>query len=546
MPCLDNLLNLPASALADLTSCPEFKPILRETQFDPKIKPVLVREPDPDGFGLGPRSTESSDDDKKDEFRGSGGGGGAIGKSPELESDPEKEFGSLVQPKLRSEANDEDVDGIVRALNPCRVVGPTTAKLVQEWSKRKIEEGIPEFKCSLPFLVGAPKSVQCGVCQNVVYPEEKIFCSVRGCPGVFHLTCAKKSFSFSSSKQLKCPQHACFLCKQKNHLWRCIRCPIACHEKCAPFPENVIHFPDRPGEAICWKHHTDWRMEKHQLMLLLTFQDIFALLPLPYNEEEFKIDINWKDQTETKLEPHPYIPIKRNVYLVKRKRNNVDADFGCTSCSSTQCSDGCVCRVQCISCSKACRCSKTCTNRPFQKVKKIQIVKTEHCGWGVVAGESISKGDFIVEYVGEVINDAMCERRLWDMKDQDAKNFYMCEINKDFVIDATFKGNASRFLNHSCAPNCKLEKWQVEGEIRVGVFASKSIAVGEALTYDYRFVQFGPKVECHCGAPNCHGYLGTKRKIVFCPRTKRKTELVSSWGPKRQRTSKKMVGIVIN
>ncbi|KAK6156665.1 hypothetical protein DH2020_010913 [Rehmannia glutinosa] len=498
MPCLDNLLNLPASALADLTSCPEFKPILRETQFDPKIKPVLVRHPDPDGFGLGPQSTESSDDDKKDEFRGNGGGGGAIGKSPELESDPEKEFGSLVQPKLRSEACDEDGDGIVRALNPCRVVGPTTAKLVQEWSKRKIEEGIPEFKCSLPFLVGAPKSVQCGVCQNVVYPEEKIFCSVRGC---------RESF------------------------FKII---------------NVIHFPDRPGEAICWKHHTDWRMEKVYLFFvhqhfprsLLTaevlctilqvtgypvscigcalsafnlcstnistnpigsqgappastlvaagirvallgreryreipannLEDIFALLPLPYNEEEFKIDINWKDQTETKLEPHPYIPIKRillNALMV------VYAGF---SASAAQ---------------KLVVAPKPAQIDPFRNNTVYGAYQTEHCGWGVVAGESISKGDFIVEYVGEVINDAMCERRLWDMKDQDAKNFYMCEINKDFVIDATFKGNASRFLNHSCAPNCKLEKWQVEGEIRVGVFASRSIEVGEALTYDYRYLE---------------------------------------------------------
>lgn len=58
-----------------------------------------------------------------------------------------------------------------------------------------------------------------------------------------------------------------------------------------------------------------------------------------------------------------------------------------------------------------------------------------------------------------VIDDILCEERLWDMKDQDATNFYMCEINKNFVIDATQKGNASRFLNHSCAPNCKLEKW---------------------------------------------------------------------------------------
>lgn len=58
-----------------------------------------------------------------------------------------------------------------------------------------------------------------------------------------------------------------------------------------------------------------------------------------------------------------------------------------------------------------------------------------------------------------VISDAQCEQRLWDMKHKGMKDFYMCEIQKDFTIDATFKGNASRFLNHSCNPNCVLEKW---------------------------------------------------------------------------------------
>ncbi|KAK8543270.1 hypothetical protein V6N12_015830 [Hibiscus sabdariffa] len=344
--------------------------------------------------------------------------------------------------------------------------------------------------------------------------------------------------------------------------WRCVCCTMASHDKCSPWSDAVIHLKDKPGRAICWRHPTNWRLDKKVnfffpssdmsyfwLLVLsppygwltgLTYllneqhavpateiEEIFCQLPLPYMDEEFKLDMAWRDLLENKFEPPPYVHIKRNVYLVKKKRGDVVDDIGCTSCSST-CSEDCVCRVQCISCSKACRCPESCTNKPFSKEKKIRIVKTELCGWGVEASEPIKKGDFVIEYIGEVIDDAQCEKRLWDMKYKGVKNFYMCEIRKDFTIDATFKGNTSRFLNHSCDPNCVLEKWQVEGDTRIGVFAARSIEVGEPLTYDYRFVQFGPEVNCHCGASNCQGYLGTKRKIV---------KLDLCWGSKRRRTS---------
>ncbi|KAH1246906.1 Histone-lysine N-methyltransferase ASHR3 [Glycine max] len=254
--------------------------------------------------------------------------------------------------------------------------------------------------------------------------------------------------------------------------------------------------------------------------------EVFCRLPLPFISEEFKIDFTWKDMDNKMEQPSPYVHIRR----IKKKRSDADDGAGCTSCSSTStCSDDCVCRVQCISCSKACRCSENCNNRPFRKEKKIKIVKTELCGWGVEAAETIDKGGFIIEYIGEVIDDALCEKRLWDMKYRGVQNFYMCEIRKDFTIDATFKGNTSRFLNHSCDPNCVLEKWQVDGETRVGVFAACSIEAGEPLTYDYRFVQFGPEVKCHCGAANCQGFLGTKKKIG---------KLDLYWGSKRKRTSK--------
>ncbi|CAJ2637434.1 unnamed protein product [Trifolium pratense] len=387
---------------------------------------------------------------------------------------------------------------------------------------------------SLPFLVGAPKMVECLLCHHSVSPEEELLCSVHGCGSRYHKECAKEAGGVLHLKKFKCPQHACFICKQKLHL-RCVRCPAAFHIKCAPWPEAVIPLKDHPGKAICWRHPSDWRLDKKEKpdtpkqpdTPLTDISEIFCRLPLPFINEEFKIDFTWKDM-DNKIEPPPYTHIRRNIYLVKKKRSDADDDAGCTNCSSG-CSDDCVCRVQCISCSKACRCSENCKNRPFRKEKKISVVKTLFCGWGVEASETIGKGEFIIEYVGEVIDDAECEQRLWDMKYKGVENFYMCEIRKDFTIDATFKGNSSRFLNHSCAPNCVLEKWQVDGETRVGVFAARSIEVGEPLTYDYRFVQFGPEVKCRCGAQKCQGFLGSKKKIS-------KVVKLCCWGAKRKRT----------
>ncbi|XP_024960491.1 histone-lysine N-methyltransferase ASHR3 isoform X1 [Cynara cardunculus var. scolymus] len=409
------------------------------------------------------------------------------------------------------------------------VESKSTDDYLGDWVAKNVELGIPESKLFLPFLVGAPKLAECLVCESVIYPGEEVACVVRDCKGSYHLTCARDWLGLSpSSKSFKCPQHACFLCKKKIHLWRCSRCHLASHDKCAAYPEYVLRSNDLPSQTVCWRHATDWPPLKPAVPTN-NIEELFGRIPLPYMVEEFKIDPMLKDTMENKLEPPPYVHIRRNIYLVKKKRYDTNRSIGCTDCSSSTCSEDCVCRLQCISCSKACRCSEICTNKPFRKDKKIKIVLTDSCGWGVEAAEAIKKGEFIIEYVGEVISDALCEQRLWDMKHQGIKNFYMCEIRKDFTIDATFKGNASRFLNHSCGPNCNLEKWDVDGETRVGVFAARSIKAGEPLTYDYRFVQFGAEVKCHCGASSCQGYLGTKKKMA-------KLELLD-WGAKRRRTT---------
>ncbi|XP_019152077.1 PREDICTED: histone-lysine N-methyltransferase ASHH3-like isoform X1 [Ipomoea nil] len=218
-----------------------------------------------------------------------------------------------------------------------------------------------------------------------------------------------------------------------------------------------------------------------------------------------------------KWQPVPYTFIKRNIYLTKRIKRRLEDDGIFCSCnseagSSNVCGRDCLCSMLMSSCSSGCKCGGSCLNKPFHQrpAKKMKIVKTDKCGSGIVADEDIKQGEFVIEYVGEVIDDKTCEERLWKMKHLGETNFYLCEINRDTVIDATYKGNKSRYINHSCCPNTEMQKWMIDGETRIGIFATCDIKKGEHLTYDYQFVQFGADQDCHCGAVGCRQKLGVK------------------------------------
>ncbi|CAH8342128.1 unnamed protein product [Eruca vesicaria subsp. sativa] len=209
--------------------------------------------------------------------------------------------------------------------------------------------------------------------------------------------------------------------------------------------------------------------------------------------------------------------IKRNIYLKKEFKKTVQDHGIFCSCSSspgssTLCGEDCGCWILYSSCSSICACKCECTNKPFQQrhIKKMKLVQTEKCGYGVVADEDINSGEFIIEYVGEVIDDEICEQRLWKLKHKGETNFYLCQIDMNLVVDATYKGNKSRFFNHSCNPNTEMQKWIIDEETRLGIFATRDINKGEHLTYDYQFVPFGPDQDCHCGAVCCKKKLGAK------------------------------------
>ena len=90
------------------------------------------------------------------------------------------------------------------------------------------------------------------------------------------------------------------------------------------------------------------------------------------------------------------------------------------------------------------------------------------------------------------------------------------DFDQSMILDAT-RGSIARFVNHSCAPNCRMIKWTVAGKPRVALFAGDNgIMTGEELTYDYNFNPYSVKnvQECRCGAEGCRGVLGPKPKEI--------------------------------
>ena len=141
-------------------------------------------------------------------------------------------------------------------------------------------------------------------------------------------------------------------------------------------------------------------------------------------------------------------------------------------------------------------------------------------GKGAFALKDIRKGTRLVEYVGENITPAESDRRYNDTKVKDHHTFLFSVDNRK-VIDATYGGNESRFINHSCDPNCNA----VIEKRRVYIEANRTIRKGEELAYDYNYERT-PKTtkadeklyKCLCGSPNCRGTIVSAK--VTLPRKK--------------------------
>ena len=137
--------------------------------------------------------------------------------------------------------------------------------------------------------------------------------------------------------------------------------------------------------------------------------------------------------------------------------------------------------------------------------RRIQVRRSGVHGKGVFALVPIAKGTRLIEYKGEIISWPEALRRHPHDPSDPNHTFYF-HIDDKHVIDAAVGGNAARWINHACQPNCKAE----EEEGRVFIDARRHIAAGEELFYDYGLIiddrytaSLKKQYECRCGSPRC-------------------------------------------
>ncbi|KAG1705860.1 hypothetical protein DVH05_002424 [Phytophthora capsici] len=386
-------------------------------------------------------------------------------------------------------------------------------------------------------------------------------CSVASCGKFFHQACvdankmsrragskAKPGSStvedlLESDASFRCPRHICFVCegkKKSSDLMCCLKCPEAYHPQCVPPSARY-----NTVGLLCWRHPEEELPKIPSFYLsdrTIDTVTVDSSLHLPWmflpkcdpdakNPSDCHHFRLWKSIIEdVRLQPPTYRKLGRSIYTFKQPKVSLE-DAPMCECTE-QCGEDCINRLSFTECfgpaptpgmkfnkqnrESNCMLGENCGNRALhQKVyPRFQKFHTVEKGWALRILEPVKAGQLVIEYVGEVINEEEKERRLLDhaKNSPDDKNMYIMELGKGEYIDARFKGSVSRFINHSCDPNCHLLKWRVKGVNRIAITALKDIEPGEELSYDYQFhTKQAMEWKCHCKSKNCRGTMAPEK-----------------------------------
>ncbi|KAJ6551855.1 hypothetical protein B0H19DRAFT_1159235 [Mycena capillaripes] len=192
-----------------------------------------------------------------------------------------------------------------------------------------------------------------------------------------------------------------------------------------------------------------------------------------------------------------------------------------------------------VECNPYCTCPETCRNRVAQRPRRfpVEIFKTARYGWGVRVPEDIMSGTVLGVYTGKLITRRDAEALTGEAKqycfDLDYSEEDDAPSDERYSVDSMDYGNWTRFINHSCAPNLRVQPVVHDTLPQqyiafLAFIAIQRIPAGTELTFDYdpeaqyafeTARRMGAKrtsrppgandCECGAGVDKCRGWVRT-------------------------------------
>ncbi|ETW05697.1 hypothetical protein, variant, partial [Aphanomyces invadans] len=386
---------------------------------------------------------------------------------------------------------------------------------------------------------------ECLICHKfAIAGEALVKCALEHCGKFYHPECLVEHPHTQvghKHKTLVCPRHTCDNCSGKKGsegLMKCMYCATAYHPLCIPPSCRFNNYAMVCGRDKAKKLPSIpdfFGPDKIVFDGKFKFPDIFLpkLPPPPKVDDEaevaaaalklqqfqFRLPMAYLD--ESNAPPPRFQKLRRNQYQFKPIKLDMN-DLPMCQCKD-KCDEDCTNRAAFVECIGNtgdkkekhfnCRVGPDCGNRALQiaAIPKTKVFKTTNGrGFGLRVLEPVKAGALVIEYVGEVITAWMKQDRMIAHAETSPNdpNYYIMELDKNVYLDGRVKGSDSRFINHSCDPNCHLLKWEVGEYKRIAITALRDIEADEELSYDYQMETTSTEsFKCHCGALRCRGTM---------------------------------------